>query len=433
MSERIGTKMLQGTAEPVNPQFHDEFIALCALFYSGEISDEEWALLQIHMQFCDACHERFMQYQHLTSSVIPAMAAVAAEEFGFQEESEASIDAAEKRLMNLIDSTPIQEIEPKRISKNWLQSRTLFVLAAAMILCTACVLLLHKKSESQSSIADAPGIPKQSTAQASVATDEHAHENLQRTQGELRAVQQQLQISETERKDQSVTLKQIEQQLSQEQGARKELSDQKEAVSKQLAEVQAEAVTLRTRLNANSSAAEEQTIRFASLEKQVRELRTSLEEKDAALNDKDRMLALDQDFLSHDREIRDLIGARNLYIADIFDTRENGKTAKQFGRIFYTKDRSLVFYGFDLDSQPGRTKDVSYQVWGSGSDRAAPVSLGLFYQDDTHKRWVLRCNDSKSLSRLDTVFVTVEPLGGSAKPTTKPLLRAYLQIQPNHP
>ena len=166
---------------------------------------------------------------------------------------------------------------------------------------------------------------------------------------------------------------------------------------------------------------------------QVRELKASLDERDIALSEKDRMLALDKDFLSRDRDIRDLIGARNLYIADIFDTNENGRTAKQFGRIFYTRDRSLVFYGFDLDSQAGRKQDVSFQVWGSGSDRPSPVSLGLFYQDDTHKRWVLRCNDAKSLARLDMVFVTVEPPGGSSKPTGKQLLRAYLQIHPNHP
>jgi len=168
------------------------------------------------------------------------------------------------------------------------------------------------------------------------------------------------------------------------------------------------------------------------LEAKVQALNVSLNEADTALNDKDRMLALDKDFLSHDRDIRDLIGARNLYIADIFDTTETGKTAKPFGRIFYTKDSSLVFYGFDLEKQRGLERDAAFQVWGSGSDRS-PVSLGLFYQDDSHNRWVLRCNDPKTLARLNMVFVTVEPPGGSSKPTGKPLLRAYLQIASNHP
>lgn len=114
-----------------------------------------------------------------------------------------------------------------------------------------------------------------------------------------------------------------------------------------------------------------------------------------ALSEKDRTLAFDKDFLAHDRDIRDLIGARSLYIADIFDTTETGKTGKRFGRIFYTKDRSLIFYGFELDSQAGHNRDVSFQVCGSGNDRPGPVSLGLFYQDGTHHRWVLRCMTPK--------------------------------------
>jgi anti-sigma-K factor RskA len=60
------------------------------------------------------------------------------------------------------------------------------------------------------------------------------------------------------------------------------------------------------------------------------------------------------------------------------------------------------------------------------------VSLGLFYQDGS-QRWVLRFNDTKTLARLNKVFVTAEPQGGSTEPTGKQILMAYLQVQPNHP
>jgi hypothetical protein len=39
----------------VNPQWHNEFAALCALFPLGELSEEEWALLQVHLAYCDSC------------------------------------------------------------------------------------------------------------------------------------------------------------------------------------------------------------------------------------------------------------------------------------------------------------------------------------------------------------------------------------------
>jgi hypothetical protein len=62
------------------------------------------------------------------------------------------------------------------------------------------------------------------------------------------------------------------------------------------------------------------------------------------------------------------------------------------------------------------------------------VNLGIFYQDSAaKKRWVLKFNDPKALDEIDAVFVTVEPKGGSRKPSSKPLLSAYLRLPANHP
>jgi anti-sigma-K factor RskA len=256
---------------------------------------------------------------------------------------------------------------------------------------------------------------------------------LKRSQEQVASLQQQVTASDDRLKQANLAMVGIAKHLEAEQNSQKELIDEKERLSQQLAAAQTELESNRNKSDATGTDAAQQSARTDALEMQVRELKASLDERDIALSEKDRMLALDKDFLAYDRDIRDLIGARDLYIADIFDTNENGKIAKQFGRIFYTRERSLAFYGFDLDSQAGHKQDVSFQVWGSGSDRPSPVSLGLFYQDDSHKRWVLRCNDAKLLGRLDMVFVTVEPPGGSPKPTGKQLLRAYLQIHPNHP
>ena len=45
----------------------------------------------------------------------------------------------------------------------------------------------------------------------------------------------------------------------------------------------------------------------------------------------------------------------------------------------------------------------------------------------------LKAEDPKALADIDAVFVTVEPHGGSPRPTGKQLLFAYLRIGPNHP
>jgi hypothetical protein len=267
----------------------------------------------------------------------------------------------------------------------------------------------------------------------SASTDQDTGRALERSKGQVASLERQVTAADDRIKQSDAAMAGIERQLEAEQNARKQLGEEKDRLSQQLAAAQTEIDSIRTKWALAGTDATQRAAQTAALETQVRELKASLDEKDVALSEKDRMLALDQDFLSRDRDIRDLIGARNLYIADIFDMNENGKTSREFGRVFYTRDRSLIFYGFDLDSQANRKRDVSFQVWGSGSDRPNPVSLGLFYQDDAHKRWVLRCNDPKALARLDMVFVTVEPPGGSAKPTGKQLLRAYLQIHPNHP
>jgi hypothetical protein len=128
------------------------------------------------------------------------------------------------------------------------------------------------------------------------------------------------------------------------------------------------------------------------------------------------------------------MGARDLYIAEVYDVERTGETKKAYGRVFYTKGKSLIFYAYDLDQQPGVKNASTFQAWGRrGPDRQQALNLGVFYVDDaSKKRWVLRFDDPKALATIDAVFVTVEPNGGSQKPTNKSLLFASLHIDPNH-
>lgn len=430
MSERIVTKTIPDVAAALNPHFHDEFVAFCALYYSGDITEEEWALLQIHMGYCDTCQKSFEEFGQITSHVIPAMAAAAASDLQ-TEQSPENLESAERRLMDRLDSLIAEEQKPRSRRTEW---RLLGTLIAACLLGLASLLgyeVARIKNSPESKMVQPP--PSAGQAQSTVTTDVGIRQVLSQSQDEIAELKKQVAERDERLRQVNSSTASIEKQLATEEGIRKQISDERDQLSQQLAAKQAEIDSMRNRRASVEADDGQSKSNYAALEGQVRELRTALDEKDAALSAKDRMLDLDKDFLAHDRDIRDLIGARNLYIADIFDTTENGRTAKQFGRIFYTQDRSLIFYGFDLDSQAGHRRDVSFQVWGSGSARPNPVSLGLFYQDDSHKRWVLKCNDAKSLARLDMVFVTVEPPGGSSKPTGKQLLRAYLQIHPNHP
>lgn len=418
----------------MNPQLHDEFVAFMALFFAGELGDEEWALLQVHLAYCDSCRQKFEQYEQITSNVIPMMAGGAASESAHApEESAASFEAAERRLMDRLKpalserkTTSTQSVVPWRVLSA--------VLAACAIGMAGLIGVHHLHPPKMSGESSDPVAPLSAPVPSSTAalSDSQLQRELATSREEIATLEREAKAAEDRYGQSKLAATDAEQQLQVERAERDKANAEREALSQKLAEVQTEAQSLRDKSAAGASEAAQQATRVEALENKVHLLNASLIEKESALGEKERDLALDKDFLAHDRDIRDVIGARNLYIADIFDTGTNGKTAKPFGRIFYTKDRSLVFYGFDLDKQAGVAQSAAFQVWGSGSDKQT-VNLGLFYQDDDHKRWVLRCDDAKALARLNMVFVTVEPPGGSSKPTGKQLLRAYLQIDANHP
>jgi hypothetical protein len=160
---------------------------------------------------------------------------------------------------------------------------------------------------------------------------------------------------------------------------------------------------------------------------QVEDLRAKIEAKDKQISE-------EQGLLQYDQDIRNLIGARNVYMAEIYDVGKSGNTQKPFGRVFYTKDKSLIFYGYDLDRQQGLKRAAVFQVWGHEADQQHDISLGLMYLDDaTQKRWVLKLDDPKTIAKIDAVFITTEPEGGSKRPSGKPLLFTYLRVGPNHP
>lgn len=411
----------------MNPQWHHEFVALCALFPSGELTEEEWALLQVHLAYCDSCRVVFEQYQSIASDVIPAMAASAASEAGAQPEASSfSLQAAEKRLMSRLDTVPTEQASKKhRLSARWKPPAA--AIAACVTVASGLIGLHLHRSNARTVTETAPVVQVQGNSLPTVepGPESELRSKLELAQRRVNELQQQISSTEGRYRQSTSTATNLEQQLEAERDERMKMSEERDMLSQQLAAAQTEAQSLLDRTATANVAMSQQTAQTVALE-------AKLHEVSIALDEKDRMLALDKEFLAHDREIRDLIAARNLYIADIYDVAQNGKTTKPFGRIFYTKDKSLVFYGYDLDKQVGVKQSVAFQAWGSGDDKQN-VSLGLFYQDETKKRWVLRFNDTKTLARLNMVFVTAEPVGGSTKPTSNPLLLAYLQVQPNHP
>jgi len=64
--------------------------------------------------------------------------------------------------------------------------------------------------------------------------------------------------------------------------------------------------------------------------------------REQALDQKEAETARGQELLEYDRDIRELMGARELYMADVHDVSGKG-TAKTYGRVFFTKESRLIF------------------------------------------------------------------------------------------
>jgi hypothetical protein len=58
------------------------------------------------------------------------------------------------------------------------------------------------------------------------------------------------------------------------------------------------------------------------------------------------------------------MGARDLYVAEVYDVARTGETQKPYGRVLYTKGKSLIFYAYDLDQETEVKNATTFQVWG---------------------------------------------------------------------
>jgi hypothetical protein len=125
----------------VNQQWHDEFVALCALFPSGELSEEEWALLQVHLAYCDPCRAVFRRYEQLAKKVMPVVAAIAYSDSAFEPETSSfSLDEAEQRLMSESNSRPTDRESDRRRTTKWQIPAGILAVCA---LAVACLIGFH--------------------------------------------------------------------------------------------------------------------------------------------------------------------------------------------------------------------------------------------------------------------------------------------------
>jgi hypothetical protein len=426
---------------------HEEFLELCALAASGNLSEAEGKKLREHLIACSECREAMKKFDTVVDSVIPELAPELTEDPPLnpsfsQEQAEASFRkrlADEKeRERNGVEADSSRSPLVARRSRGFLRHFDRYDLwlpmAASVLLCVTLGILSYRtgrnhgiewarleergKPVAEAVLANAAAVPNTNLQEAGLAARDAAVANLRR-----------------EIAQKSSELEKLKALASSQQLALRTSTDDKNGVTEErdrlLQRVSASEEMLRAtqaRLNNLERERSEYVIHTASLETRIAELSNSLDERE-------RLTTEQQELLAKDHDIRELIAARDLYITEIFDVARNGDTRKAAGRVFFTKGKSLIFYAYDLNESQGVKDASTFEAWGQrGSEWRQASKLGIFYEDNTSKkRWVVKSNDRRTLDQIDAVFITVEPNGGSERPTGKPLLFAYLKVAPNHP
>lgn len=425
---------------------HQKFKELAALAQTRGLTLREQIELKRHLWSCGACRTIFDEYSILGSEGMTFLAA----ECGIVSEAEAwDYRSAQSELLSRIRASHATDLPlaalPKAARVFWPWNRGAQWIAGAA---AACLLIAvggaayqlggrrqasHTRSTDVSILSAIAAPPRDPAAEKSATNDLLAAQSSQ-----IARLQKQISVEQRDLAGLRSALRAAQDQASELATADtkgeaqfRQVSEERDKLAAQVRDAEKAYQLLQAEFTGLRAERDRALLHTASLESKIEDLT-------AATRDQDHRLKDDEQYLASDRDIRELMGARKLYIADVFDVDSGSRTRKPFGRVFYTQNKSLIFYAFDLDRQPGVKNASAFQVWGQKdgelSAKSRPMNLGILYMDsESNRRWVLRWDDPKQLAEIDAVFVTVEPHGGSPKPSGKPFLYALLRKEANHP
>ena len=435
---------------------HEEFLELCAAATAGELNPGEQANLDAHLTECAECRKAMREFEIASRHGVAALASELAPEKA-ETDNSWSVEKAEEAFFKRLDKEAgrqtAQADKEERTSPNRGQRFTYrpspirwrevwMPFAAAVLLALALSIAAYRTGIKRGTDVArlTPELPKGSPSSLEEQVSDAGHERAQliakvieedKITAELRR-----QLSEQQKEVNALknTASNAQPAVNGQQPG-KNFNDAAPRRDEELAVAQMKLQQLQKTIDTLSSQREELTSRATTLQEKVGELTELVRDRERERDEKQEEVAKQQDLLEHDRDIRELMGARDLYVAEVHDVSSTGQTNKTYGRVFYTKGKRLIFYAYDLDAQPGLRDASTFQAWGRrGPDKQQVLNLGIFYEDNlSKKRWVLKTNDPKTLDDIDAVFVTVEPNGGSRHPSGKQLLFAYLRLSPNHP
>jgi hypothetical protein len=415
---------------------------LCCLSVIDELSPTERMLLNEHLSECESCRDLIAEYEQLCVFDFPALNAIETE----QDNSDMLEASTENRMLDNVVaraqnerpssirlnsyellSAPCRPAPMQRLSQFFGTTfkSSGWVAAAAIFLILISGRIVNRTGANLQLTDQVPsGQMKQATDSRAAKASAASTAAYERSVKDLRQ-----RIGDAERA------------LASAKAAYARLDNEKTTLESQLESQKRMLDDRASQADVLSAALDQQTAKTSNLEAELRDVSSKL------ITQQDEVAKLQQvaetttvrtptqESFAPDPDARELFGARDLHIVDVYDVDHSGKPSRTYGRVYYVNHRLLVFYAFDLGTHEQNRKAVAFQAWGFKQPNSTePESLGLFYMDDSKlDRWVLRVSDPKLLSNIDTLFVTLEPPGGSDVPKGRRVLLASLAGPPNHP
>jgi hypothetical protein len=425
---------------------HDEFLELCAVSTSGNLSEEEWKKLRNHLAVCLECRQALKEFETVVDIGVPLLSSEL-DPILSEDPNAAPIETPETAAARRarIDTETRREVPDgaliaahrnghRRTHVNW---NYVWVSLAAGVLLTVALGIYSFEVGKRGAVEVVQVTPSSADTKVGALEQQmsdagHEREVLKGQLAEsdklIADLRRQIEVQSASLNEMKSVQASLQQSLQDDEGKKEQVAQDRASLAQKFDLAQASLQKMQAELESVRQQKSEAQLRAASFEEQIKDFSGQLREREQTINKQEELLA-------HDRDIRDLMGARDLYIAEVYDVARDGATQKPYGRVFYTKGRSLIFYAYDLNQEVGVQTASTFQAWGRrGPDKEQTVNLGILYEDNAaKKRWVLKFDNARTLEQIDAVFVTVEPNGGSHKPSGKPLLFAYLKVDPNHP
>jgi hypothetical protein len=409
---------------------HSQYEELAALAAGGYLGDEELRGFQTHAETCAQCRNALSEFGELVHFGLPLV----------QSRRRPSISmiashpnpGATQRFLKRASAEGIQFSADVQKPKSSLGFHLSFA-AAAGVLAILLIVFLAGRLPGRGPIPGDKQIATQGQQQLEQLTRQNSvlettvsrlEQTLAEQQHETEGLRAELATQNvaatSARHDNQQALSAAAQSASRDAQSLQQAEAQQKVLEKQLADAGTELARLNQARASDQAELVAQQVQVNELSQQLKTATTDI--------DMERQLA------SAGKDVRDLMGARQLHVVDVRDTDPNGKAGKAFGRVFLTEGKSLIFYAFDLTDAKKINAKQTFQVWGQQEGKTSSLrSLGFLYVDDkTQRRWALKTEDPAAVQEINSVFVTVEPEGGAKKPSSQRLLYAYLG-DANHP